>query len=72
MESLYLRYHKWTEQTPTRWEQNHRASCIRNPGRSDEEGEWELDITSMVETFDDSKKMAREIARAIGIEFRRE
>ena len=30
-----------------------------------------LDITSMVDTFDDSKKMAREIARAIGIEFRR-
>ena len=40
-------------------------------GHSDEEGEWELDITSLVETFDDdSKKMAREIAKAIGIEFR--
>ena len=39
----------------------------------DGEGEWKLDITSMVETFDDdSKKMAREIAKAIGIEFRTE
>ena len=73
-ESLYLRYHKWTERdtdsdghTTTT---THRAYEIH--GRSDEEGEWELDITSMVETFDDSKKMAREIARAIGIEFRRE
>jgi len=73
-ESLYLRYHKWTE-TDTDSDGHtttttHRAYEIH--GRSDEEGEWELDITSMVETFDDSKKMAREIARAIGIEFRRE
>ena len=73
-ESLYLRYHKWTE-TDTDSDGNrttttHRAYEIH--GRSDEEGEWELDITSMVETFDDSTKMAREIARAIGIEFRME
>ena len=73
-ESLYLRYHKWTEDhtdsdgnstTTTHYE------CEIH-GHSDEEGEWKLDITSMVETFDDSKKMAREIAKAIGIEFRRE
>ena len=73
-ESLYLTYHKWTEDhtdsdgnstTTTHYE------CEIH-GHSDEEGEWKLDITSMVETFDDSKKMAREIARAIGIEFRRE
>ena len=73
-ESLYLRYHKWTE-TDTDSDGNrttttHRAYEIH--GRSDEEGEWELDITSMVETFEYSTKMAREIARAIGIEFRRE
>ena len=71
-ESLYLRYDTWTE-TDTDSDGNrttttHRAYEIH--GRSDEEGEWELDITSMVETFDDSTKMAREIARAIGIEFR--
>ena len=73
-ESLYLRYHKWTEKdtdpdgnsyTTTHYE------CEIH-GHSDEEGEWKLDITSMVETFDGSKEMAREIARAIGIEFRRE
>ena len=73
-ESLYLRYHKWTEDhtdsdgnsyTTTHYE------CEIH-GHSDEEGEWKLDITSMVETFDGSKEMAREIARAIGIEFRRE
>ena len=72
-ESLYLRYHKWTEDhtdsdgnstTTTHYE------CEIH-GHSDEEGEWKLDITSMVETFDGSKEMAREIARAIGIEFRR-
>ena len=73
-ESLYLRYHKWTEDhtdsdgnstTRTHYE------CEIH-GHSDEGGEWELDITSMVETFDDSKKTAREIAKAIGIEFRTE
>ena len=73
-ESLYLRYHKWTEDhtdsdrnstTTTHYE------CEIH-GHSDEEGEWKLDITSLVETFDDSKKMAREIAEAIGIEFRTE
>ena len=57
-ESLYLRYHKWTEDhtdsdgnstTTTHYE------CEIH-GHSDEEGEWKLDITSMVETFDDSKK----------------
>ena len=73
-ESLYLRYHKWTE-TDTDSDGNrttttHRAYEIH--GHSDEGGEWELDITSMVETFEYSTKMAREIARAIGIEFRRE
>ena len=73
-ESLYLRYHKWTE-TDTDSDGNrttttHRAYEIH--GHSDEEGEWELDITSMVETFDESTKMAREVAEAIGIEFRRE
>ena len=71
-ESLYLRYHKWTE-TDTDSDGNRTTTTHRSyeiHGRSDEEGEWELDITSMVETFDDSKKMAREIARAIGIEFR--
>ena len=73
-ESLYLRYHKWTE-TDTDSDGNRTTTTHREyeiHGHSDEGGEWELDITSMVETFDDSTKMAREIARAIGIEFRRE
>ena len=73
-ESLYLRYHKWTE-TDTDSDGNSFTTThyeCEIHGHSDEEGEWKLDITSMVETFDDSKKMAREIARAIGIEFRRE
>ena len=73
-ESLYMRYHKWTE-TGTDSDGNRTTTTHREyeiHGHSDEEGEWELDITSMVETFDDSTKMAREIARAIGIEFRRE
>ena len=73
-ESLYLRYHKWTE-TDTDSDGNSTTTThyeCEIHGHSDEEGEWKLDITSMVETFDDSKKMAREIARAIGIEFRRE
>ena len=72
-ESLYLRYHKWTE-TDTDSDGNRTTTTHRSyeiHGRSDEEGEWELDITSMVETFEYSTKMAREIARAIGIEFRR-
>ena len=73
-ESLYLRYHKWTETDTdsdgSRTTTTHHEYEIH--GHSDEEGEWELDITSMVDTFDDSTKMAREIARAIGIEFRRE
>ena len=72
-ESLYLRYDTWTEtdtdsdgnRTTTRHHEN------EIHGHSDEEGEWKLDITSLVETFDDdSKEMAREIAKAIGIEFR--
>ncbi len=73
-ESLYLRYHKWTE-TDTDSDGNRTTTTHREYeiyGHSDEEGEWKLDITSMVETFDDSSKMAREIARAIGIDFRRE
>ena len=73
-ESLYLRYHKWTE-TETDSDGNRTTTTHREyeiHGHSDEEGEWELDITSMVETFDDSKEMAREIAEAIGIEFRME
>mgnify|MGYP005747269759 CR=1 FL=1 len=73
-ESLYMRYHKWTE-TGTDSDGNRTTTTHREyeiHGHSDEEGEWKLDITSMVETFDDSTKMAREIARAIGIEFRRE
>ncbi len=73
-ESLYLRYHKWRE-TDTDSDGNRTTTTHREyeiHGHSDEEGEWELDITSMVDTFDDSTKMAREIARAIGIEFRRE
>lgn len=73
-ESLYLRYHKWTE-TDTDSDGNRTTTTHREyeiHGHSDEKGEWELDITSMVETFDDSTKMAREIAEAIGIEFRRE
>jgi len=73
-ESLYLRYHKWTE-TDTDSDGNSTTTTHHEyeiHGHSDEEGEWKLDITSMVETFDDSKKMAREIAKAIGIEFRRE
>ena len=73
-ESLYLRYHKWTE-TDTDSDGNRTTKTHREyeiHGHSDEGGEWELDITSMVETFDYSTKMAREIAKAIGIEFRRE
>ena len=73
-ESLYLRYHKWTE-TDTDSDGNSTTRThyeCEIHGHSDEGGEWELDITSMVETFDDSTKMAREIAKAIGIEFRRE
>lgn len=73
-ESLYLRYHKWTE-TDTDSDGNRTTTTHREyeiHGHSDEGGEWELDITSMVETFEYSTKMAREIARAIGIEFRRE
>ena len=72
-ESLYLRYDTWTE-TDTDSDGNitttrHHEYEIH--GHSDEEGEWKLDITSLVETFDDdSKEMAREIAKAIGIEFR--
>ena len=74
-ESLYVRYHKWTE-TDTDSDGNRTTTTHREydiHGHSNEEGEWELDITSLVETFDDdSKEMAREIAEAIGIEFRRE
>ena len=73
-ESLYLRYHKWTEDY-TDSDGNSTTTTHHEyeiHGHSDEEGEWKLDITSMVETFDGSKEMAREIARAIGIEFRRE
>ena len=73
-ESLYLRYHKWTE-TDTDSDGNRTTTTHHEHeiyGHSDEAGEWKLDITSLVETFDDSKKMAREIAEAIGIEFRTE
>ncbi len=73
-ESLYLNYHTWKE-TGTDSEGNRTTTTHHEyeiHGHSDEEGEWKLDITSMVETFDDSKKMAREIAKAIGIEFRTE
>ena len=73
-ESLYLRYHKWTE-TDTDSDGNRTTTTHHEHeiyGHSDEAGEWKLDITSLVETFDDSKKMAREIAKAIGIEFRTE
>ena len=72
-ESLYMRYHKWTE-TDTDSDGNRTTTTHREyeiHGHSDEEGEWKLDITSMVETFDESTEMAREIARAIGIEFRK-
>jgi|GEM_PF-818366 len=72
-ESLYLRYDTWTE-TDTDSDGNRTTTRHHEyeiHGHSDEEGEWKLDITSLVETFDDdSKKMAREIAKAIGIEFR--
>ena len=73
-ESLYLRYHKWTE-TDTDSDGNRTTTTHHEHeiyGHSAEAGEWKLDITSLVETFDDSKKMAREIAKAIGIEFRTE
>ena len=74
-ESLYLRYNTWTE-TDTDSDGNRTTTRHHEyeiHGHSDEEGEWKLDITSLVETFDyDSKEMAREIAKAIGIEFRRE
>ena len=72
-ESLYLRYDTWTE-TDTDSDGNRTTTRHHEyeiHGHSDEEGEWKLDITSLVETFDDdSKEMAREIAKAIGIEFR--
>ena len=74
-ESLYLRYRKWTE-TDTDSDGNRTTTTHHEyeiHGHSDEEGEWKLDITSLVETFDDdSKEMAREIAKAIGIKFRTE
>ena len=73
-ESLYLRYHRWTEDH-TDSDGNSTTTTHHEyeiHGHSDEAGEWKLDITSLVETFDDSKKMAREIAKAIGIKFRTE
>ena len=39
-------------------------------GRSSEGGEWKLDVTGLVFRFDNPQKKAREIAKAIGIDFR--
>lgn len=39
-------------------------------GRSSEGREWKLDVTGLVYRFDNPQKKARQIAKAIGIEFR--
>ena len=39
-------------------------------GRSSEGKEWEISIRALISTFDNSRYMARQIANAIGIEFR--
>ena len=52
-ESLYMRYHKWTE-TDTDSDGNRTTKTHREyeiHGHSDDAGEWKLDITSMVETL---------------------
>ena len=71
-EAIYLEYRETTRQTTDSEGRSttHTSITAIVHGRSSEEGEWKLRIGDLVERSQSKQEKAREIADAIGIDFR--